>query len=122
MPEPYHLPECLRTGLAEACASLQNGAQIAQAMSTLPRLLYDARRTLPMDEWSLARVACRDHPVGAYLYQDPLTFRCFQKPRGYPGDAEIIDLIYGSGKGCEALAATTAIGRKIYNYNFHTVA
>lgn len=37
---------------------------------------------------------CRKHPLMSVLHQDPLTHRSFLKPRGYQGDAELLDMIY----------------------------
>jgi SAM-dependent methyltransferase len=35
------------------------------------------------------------HRIRSLLHQEPLTHRAFEKPRGYPGDAVLLDLIYG---------------------------
>jgi extracellular factor (EF) 3-hydroxypalmitic acid methyl ester biosynthesis protein len=37
----------------------------------------------------------RSHPVREWLHQDPLTAHGFRKPRGYSGDAVLMDHIYG---------------------------
>ncbi|MEO5815418.1 MAG: hypothetical protein ABIT20_09080 [Gemmatimonadaceae bacterium] len=34
------------------------------------------------------------HPLRARLQEEPFTNRAFEKPRGYPGDAPLLDLIY----------------------------
>jgi len=50
------------------------------------------------------------------VHQDPLTERAFFKPRGYPGDAVLLDLIYGA-EGIEPyVEATTELGQQIYRY------
>lgn len=41
-----------------------------------------------------ARPVLRDHPLHAVLMEDPYTARAFSKPRGYAGDAQLIDMIY----------------------------
>jgi hypothetical protein len=38
--------------------------------------------------------SARRHPVFAIVQQDPYTRRAFEKPRGYPGDAVMLDLVY----------------------------
>jgi extracellular factor (EF) 3-hydroxypalmitic acid methyl ester biosynthesis protein len=46
------------------------------------------------DRWSEARRALHEHPLHGVLMEDPYTARAAFKPRGYAGDAELIDLIY----------------------------
>jgi hypothetical protein len=38
---------------------------------------------------------CQEHRLHNYLLEDPFTRYAFQKPRGYPGDAGLIDFCYG---------------------------
>jgi len=40
---------------------------------------------------------CLEHPVSEFLMQSPFTKRCFDKPKGYAGDATLIDYIYRIG-------------------------
>jgi extracellular factor (EF) 3-hydroxypalmitic acid methyl ester biosynthesis protein len=46
------------------------------------------------DRWPVARQALHNHPLHGVLMEDPYTARAANKPRGYAGDAELIDLIY----------------------------
>jgi SAM-dependent methyltransferase len=52
------------------------------------------RRHLPAGAWRVAVERLRQHPGFAVLQQDPYTSRCFEKPRGYAGDAVMLDYIY----------------------------
>jgi hypothetical protein len=83
----------------------------AAAVTAFCDVLRDLRRSCGPDEWT-ARVipACRRHPLHALLLQDPYTARAFHKPRGYAGDAEMLDFVY-SGTAPEG---TTAAGRAIF--------
>lgn len=44
--------------------------------------------------WPTARQALHAHPLHTLLMEDPYTARAALKPRGYAGDAELIDLAY----------------------------
>lgn len=46
------------------------------------------------DRWMVARRALHRHRLHSVLMEDPYTARAAFKPRGYAGDAELIDLIY----------------------------
>jgi hypothetical protein len=58
--------------------------------------------------------ACLDHPLRRLLHQDPFTYRAFSKPRGYAGDAVMMDYIYGLGEAARAARGTTPLGRAIF--------
>lgn len=59
-------------------------------------------------KWPAVRQALRDHPLHGVLMEDPYTARAALKPRGYAGDAELIDLAYDqrppSGSSSRAVA------------------
>jgi extracellular factor (EF) 3-hydroxypalmitic acid methyl ester biosynthesis protein len=44
--------------------------------------------------WEKVRMELRNHPLHTVLIEDPYVARAFHKPRGYAGDAELIDFIY----------------------------
>ncbi len=46
------------------------------------------------DNWSASRRALHGHALHRVLMEDPYTARAATKPRGYAGDAELIDLVY----------------------------
>lgn len=73
------------------------------------------RATLPPAEWS--RVCHADSAVAdwrAFLIQDPYTRHALQKPRGYPGDASLMDFAYGHPAVDSAILGATDTGRAIY--------
>lgn len=60
---------------------------------------------------------CRAHPLHALVLQDPFTHRAVTKPRGYAGDAVMMDFIYDgtppagtSAVGADVFRATTRAG------------
>lgn len=46
-------------------------------------------------EWAECIQTCRRHPLLKLVHLDPFTYRAFSKPRGYAGDAVMMDYIYG---------------------------
>jgi extracellular factor (EF) 3-hydroxypalmitic acid methyl ester biosynthesis protein len=69
--------------------------------------------------WSEARATgradamrqwCQTHPLHALVIQDPFTQRAVAKPRGYAGDAVMMDFIYDG----EPPAGTSAIGADVF--------
>lgn len=61
------------------------------------------------------------HEIAKVLFQCPLTRRSNQKPRGYAGDAELLDHIYGLGDAARAPHPATAAGQ-IYFYTVNSPA
>lgn len=52
------------------------------------------RRASHPEQWNELVLRCRRHPLRALVHQDPFTWRAYEKPRGYAGDAEMMDYIY----------------------------
>ncbi len=55
--------------------------------------------------------SCKIHPIKSILLQDPYTRRSAQKPRGYSGDAALIDYIY---KIAAPSPTDSFLGREIF--------
>src|SRR5262245_2426259 len=75
-----------------------------------------ARREEDAETWQMYARSCLDHPVRNLLHQDPFTYRAFSKPRGYAGDAVMMDYIYGLGETAQAARHATPLGRAIFQY------
>jgi len=75
-------------------AALSEGASagvIEDLSQFLGRLYDDAVRT---DSLARYRQICLGHSLSSLLREDPFTRRAYEKPRGYPGDAVMLDFIY----------------------------
>jgi extracellular factor (EF) 3-hydroxypalmitic acid methyl ester biosynthesis protein len=88
---------------------------IAGALDELFDDLMGRREEEPQD-WPAYARSCLSHPVCRLLHQDPFTYRAFAKPRGYAGDAIMMDYIYGLGEAGEAARKATPLGHAIFQY------
>ena len=70
---------------------------VSDAMDSLHSSLRLLRGRLAPVEWkAFCHSQCHVHPIKEALHQDPFTRRSFMKPRGYSGDAVLIDYLYGN--------------------------
>jgi hypothetical protein len=97
------------------------GMAAEQVIGPLVPWLHKLKRSLAETEWNLFKQACPYHPVAALVHQDPFTRWSYRKPRGYAGDARLLDFIYGQDVEAD-LAAATSAGREIYKRTFAAAA
>lgn len=97
--------------LDRACTLIHAGRAVEAFRLLTPPLsaLWSEARATGRAEEMLAW--CRAHPLHALVLQDPFTHRAASKPRGYAGDAVMMDYIY-TGK---PPAGTTAPGAEVFN-------
>ena len=76
----------------------------------------DEERAAHPDRWDAVARACREHRLHSLFLEDPYTNRAFSKPRGYAGDAVMLDFVYGHRDARDAIAASSEIGRGILAY------
>ena len=67
-------------------------------------------------EWHRLVAHAREHPLFELLMQDPYTARAYQKPRGYAGDAVMLDYVYGR-YGWSNDAGVTDLGMAVHAYS-----
>ncbi|KQV30198.1 methyltransferase [Rhizobium sp. Root1203] len=94
----------------------QSGVEPSAIIERLTHALHQIRRRFHAEVWDDMVLLAQAHPVADFLHQDPLTRWSFEKPRGYSGDAHLLDFIYGSTGIAEAVDASTYLGRAIYEY------
>ncbi len=110
--------------LQHVAAELQAGA-VAAGMDRLFLGLRELRHILPSDEWRAVITArLRPHPLMQLVQHDPLTRRAYEKPRGYAGDAVLMDYIYAADAEDEPafLANQSTLGKAVYDYTVHAAA
>jgi hypothetical protein len=96
--------------------------KVVEAMNELLPFLQARRMRLADREWQDFARLCLRHPLRELVHQDPFTYRAFSKPRGYAGDAQLLDFIYGQEEGWRAPDQTTELGRKLFDYTTHSSA
>ena len=79
--------------LSEVTARIETGNGIG-AIDLLCRQLNVVKGTCAEREWTQAKQHCFNHPIRRLLHEDPYTWRAFTKPRGYGGDAVMLDYVY----------------------------
>ena len=86
-----------------------------QGVATVVAFL-DSHRGGP-DEWTDTVRAFREHPLHRALLNDPYTARAFTKPRGYAGDAVMMDFIYSHPSVANDIYTASELGRGIARFS-----
>lgn len=100
-----------RALLDDVQAMIEEG-WVRDGMEALVWSLLGVRASLPREDWDrFIQTVCMRHPLKRLIHQSPFSRRAFEKPRGYPGDAVVLDFMYGS----EAIPnRASALGRALY--------
>jgi SAM-dependent methyltransferase len=86
-PDPRHL-------LDEALVRLRGAEPAAPVVDALADGLRWLRNTAAPAAWQRSVAALRAHSLLALLHENPFARRGFRKPRGYAGDAPMLDMLY----------------------------
>jgi hypothetical protein len=110
----------LTRALDKAVDHFENG-QWLEGLQYQEQAMTSARKNLTKSAWTaFAKTDCHSHPLRQFLLQDPFTRRSFQRPRKYPGDAVLIDYMYGISHPEHELQDATPLGRWTYAYTTNT--
>lgn len=111
----------LEEGKAELALILglarQQFEQGGNGVATLERVnddLHRLRTKLSPSAWQQLVPVAQNHPVAEFFLQDPFTRWSFEKPRGYSGDARLLDFIYGHPSVSEAIESASPLGLELY--------
>lgn len=100
--------------LDQAARELTRG-NIKTAQSSLIGATYCWKYSTTHEQWqTLIKDIIRPHPVTELVQQDPFVARAFQKPRGYPGDAALMDIIYDRMPDAEVKSPVTELGLEAF--------
>lgn len=88
----------------------------AEIIRRLMSYLNATRSKVHPDVWQALIPVVQNHPVLEYFLEDPLTRWSFSKPRGYSGDAQLLDYIYCDPHVAESVANASEIGKALYTH------
>ena len=71
--------------------AFEAGEPAATIVHRLAGRLHELRNQVNPAVWQQLIPIAQEHPVSAFLRQDPFTRWSFDKPRGYSGDASLLD-------------------------------
>jgi extracellular factor (EF) 3-hydroxypalmitic acid methyl ester biosynthesis protein len=95
---------------------------VASAMTDLMSGLWWLKSSLTPDAWQSVAKQCVAHPVAEVIHEDPFSSRSFRKPRGYAGDAVLIDYIYTRSCRTSDDETVSEMGEKVFEFNRDTPA
>lgn len=95
-------------------------AEVIAAFTSFLDALEAERAAHSADKWKQRAAEIREHPVFAVLSQCPMTRHSLDKPRGYPGDAALLDWIYYPRQREMSIGDPTA--RYLYHHNVRRTA
>jgi SAM-dependent methyltransferase len=85
--------------------------------------LADIRASQGGETWiEDSKEVARHHPVTRFVLDCPFTRHSAQKPRGYTGDAQLIDFIYRHPASAPSESATSDFGRNLFLHNIDSPA
>jgi hypothetical protein len=108
---PHAATSLLDATLARFHQGDEEGA-VAELNDGLDRI----RAETSLEEWrEFVTRECRTHPVFEHVRQDPFTSRSLARPRGYAGDAVMLDYVYSGIPDAEQ-HQITEVGKRIFRY------
>ena len=100
--------------LDRALLDLSTPDQIPTGMQSVVDGLTALSDSLGPTDWqACAAWIRRNHPIMGVLNQCPATSRALCRPRGYPGDAVLLDLLYSAHEAHHLKAASSVQGQAI---------
>ncbi len=97
-------------------SKIDKSDDVHETMEELVCGLKDFRISMDNTEWQYFSQKCIEHPLREIVHQDPFSSRAFSKPRGYPGDAVLIDFIYRDDSVSKTVGDASKVGKNIYKY------
>lgn len=106
--------------LLNDCHERLVAGEVPEALADLGAGLNERLQDSSEPEWNGFVKLCMAHPIRELLHQDPFTRRAYEKPRGYAGDAELLDFIYHVDDGKGPPEGTSELGIQIFEVTTRT--
>lgn len=117
--KPSQQAELLKTrlnNLHQRLRSMSSTDEFESLMEEVFLTLHSTRNSAPVATWKEQLVPMvRSHPLRTLAHQDPFTLRAFKKPRGYAGDARMLDFIYAREEHWKPPKATD-VGKRVFDF------
>lgn len=105
------------TNLLDSTLKRLQSGDVHGGLSSLMEGLWTLRESMTKEQWLRLIRAGRRHELCLVLRQDPMTDWAYSRPRGYPGDAVLLDHTYELSDLVETrVAKTSSLGRDIYRW------
>ncbi|MCP4345937.1 MAG: class I SAM-dependent methyltransferase [Desulfobacterales bacterium] len=92
--------------------------KIFKGMEILYEHLFMLKESFSETQWQDFIGEARNHPINEILTEAPQFRHCQEWPRGYMGDAEQLDMIYGLGEAGRKIAESSPVGQYINEHQF----
>ncbi|MEQ1828882.1 MAG: class I SAM-dependent methyltransferase [Pirellula sp.] len=125
--DPPHecLPDTNLKFVVEVAEQLRSfDANLTSIHHAVDRLFVECKRLrdhLPKAEWMQSVKQIRNSEILELVHQDPFTYRAFNKPRGYAGDAVMMDFIYGLEENWSP-PPSSPLGNGVFQYTTKAAA
>jgi extracellular factor (EF) 3-hydroxypalmitic acid methyl ester biosynthesis protein len=104
--------------LMDEAESILLSGNIQEGMDHVILGMNNIKQNFNSNVWvTFAQSTCLEHSLKDLIHQCPFTYHSFVKPRGYAGDAELIDFIYTFKSLPDGL---TKFGQEILNHRIDT--
>lgn len=103
-------------GLLDTISLSAEGEDVPRVVRELMGSLQRLRSSVTLEDWNdIAVPAARAHALAEIVRECPFTHRSYQRPRGYPGDAELLDLVYRHEDKRHVIDGLSEVGRAVFD-------
>jgi SAM-dependent methyltransferase len=95
---------------------------VGQIMLRLLTGLHEIRNRFSPKVWEQLIPVAQNHAIARHFHEDPFTRWSFEKPRGYSGDAGLLDFIYGHPSVQPMLDAASPMGKEVHAFTSQSPA